>query len=141
MTDKQTFKQKWGDDFFASRGFIQFPAAILEYLGSWLRANDIRIILALLYFKYDQRNPYPSVATLAAMLGITPRAVQKTLHSLQEGGWIKIYAAHDPSGRQIANEIDFRPLRDQVNKMRRQGPPDWALGRIAYQRPLPYDEY
>lgn len=136
----QTFRQKWGDDFFASRGYIQFPSAILEYLGAILKPNELVLILTLLYWKFDDRRPFPSIHTLADCLAVTPRSLQRTLHTLQTNGWIKIYAAYDHSGRQLANEIDFRPLRAEINKKARLGLPGWALDKLTPQIRLPYTD-
>lgn len=141
MTNPQTFRQKWGDDFFASRGFIQFPSALLEYVGDiGLTAADISVVLALLYWKFDGAPPYPSVATIADQLGKSPRAVQRTLRGLEERGWITIHAAYAPDGQQGANLVDFTPLRKAINHRGRLKLPSWALDKITHQIRLPYDD-
>lgn len=143
MTDlpKLTFKQKWGDDFFSGRGFIQFPSAILEFAGrAGLTAAELSIILALLYWKFTSSCPYPSVQTIADQLSRTPRTIQRTLRGLEARGWIKITPAHYPDGRQGANLIDFTPMRTEINKQGHLGLPAWALDKLSSQSRLPLDD-
>jgi len=143
MTDlpKATFNQKWGDDFFSSRGFIQFPSALLEFNDSLgLTSQELAIILALLYWKFTSSTPYPSVTTIADQVHKSPRAVQYTLRGLEERGWIKITTAYHPDGSQGANLIDFTPLRREINKHGRLALPSWALAKLPAQKPLPLDD-
>lgn len=141
MTDPQTFRQKWGDDFFTSRGFIQFPSALLESAADVrLSGHDFGIILALLYWKFTRQPPYPSLSTLANQLGTTPRTVQRHLRSLEDRGWIKITTGYLPDGRQGANEVDFTPLRETINDKGRLGLPTWALDKLPPQESLPFEE-
>ncbi len=138
---KATFQQKWGDDFFSSRGFIQFPSALLEFSAHvGLTAPEISAILALLYWKFSSSIPYPSISLIAAQLNKDARTVQRTLRGLEDRGWIKITTAHFPDGRQGANLIDFTPLRRAINKHGRLGLPPWALDKLPAQDPLPLDE-
>jgi len=140
MTDlpKATFKQKWGDDFFTSRGFIQFPSALLEFAGHvGLTAQEISVILALLYWKFSSTTPYPSMTTIADQINRHPRSVQRTLRGLEERGWIKITTTYFPDGSQGANLIDFTPLRREINKHGRLDLPPWALDKLPAQNALP----
>jgi len=141
MTDlpKATFRQKWGDDWFSSRGFIQFPSALLEFAGHvGLSAPELSVILALLYWKFSSSTPYPSVATIAAQINKDARTVQRTLRALEDRGWIKITTAYHPDGSQGANLIDFTPLRSAINKHGRLGLPAWALDKLPPQDALPF---
>jgi len=138
MTDSlnpsQPWKQKWGDDFFSSRGYTQLPNALLEFAPQLhLHAKHLAVLAAILYWKFNDRDPFPSIHNIAAASGTSTRTVQRVLRELQERKLIIIHPAVCQDGRQTANSIDFRPLRHAINKLKRLGLPAWALDRFSAQ--------
>lgn len=139
MTDSlnpsQPWKQKWGDDFFSDRGYVQLPNALLEFAPQLhLKATHIAVITAILYWKFDHRDPFPSIHNIAAASGTSTRTVQRVLRDLE---YRKLIIIHHQTirrdARQTANAIDFRPLRHAINKLKRLGLPPWAQNRFSAQ--------
>jgi Helix-turn-helix domain len=126
-----TFRQKWGDDFFASRGHTQVPNALLEFgatLG--LEPAETGLLSHILFFKWDDGNPRPTIELLAKRLGKSVRMVRRYLRAIEEKGLLVIRPCYDQHGRQDANELDFTPLRDRINRL--QGAvTDLSQGRLS----------
>ena len=138
LPPSQPWRQKWGDDFFATRGYTQLPNALLEFAPKLhLKARHIAVIAAILYWKWDDRDPYPSIHTIASASGTSNRTVQRALRELERWHLLIIRpAASGPNGRQTQNTFDFRPLRLAINKLQRLGLPVWARDRFSAQRRL-----
>ncbi len=142
MTDSlnpsQPWKQKWGDDFFSGRGFVQVPCALLEFAPALrLRAKHIAVLAAILYWKYDARDPYPSIHHIAAAAGTSTRTVQRVLRDLEARKLLIIHrAVNDGNARQTSNSFDLRPLRGAINRLRRLALPPWAPNRFSAQEKL-----
>jgi len=112
-----TFRQKWGDDFFASRGHTQVPNALLEFSAELgLEPAEIGLLCHILFFKWDAGNPRPTIELLANRLGKSERAVRRYLRAIEEKGLLVIRPCYDEHGRQDANELDFTPLRYRINR-------------------------
>ncbi len=71
-----------------------------------LNSTEAVLIIQLHDFKWDDRHPFPTVGTLAARLGVTPRHVRDTMKALQERG----YLLRIPGARGGANRYDLGGL-------------------------------
>lgn len=123
MSEQTSFVQRWGDDAFAQRGFTMFPNAVLERaveLG--LEAPEGWLLLHIVYFKRGAHHPRLSVSTLAERLGRSPRMIRRYLAKLEEKGLLRVEPQYDKRGGQVANVLDFTPLRERLNAL--VAPPD-----------------
>jgi hypothetical protein len=88
QADAETLRKneaKWSKPLMAA-GWNALPNIIIEKqeaLG--LDALDMNIILHLSHYWWTAENlPFPSVATIAKAIGVTPRTVQKRISALHE---------------------------------------------------------
>lgn len=104
---------RWGDDLLDA-GFGTIPYAILDalpHLG--ITAEEFLFIIHVFRFKRDERNPYPSVETLARNMSKSTRTVQTYMSSLESSGYLKrIFRPNQSS------ELDFSGLLNAVRKLR-----------------------
>ena len=128
-SDQQPYqwRQKWGEDYFAQRGFVAVPSAVIEYaqeLG--IEPAEGWLICCILYWKWTEEPPYPSLAHIAQAVNKSERSVQRYLDSLEEKGLIRVVPQFDEDGRQTSNTIDFELLREKINELGRFELPAWA---------------
>lgn len=104
---------KWGERV-ASRGFAQLPNYLVQ-LNQFLGDDNLTpvellvlIQLSATWWKKDDL-PFPSVATLAARCGVSPRQVQRALNRLEE---LKLIQRVKRRTRGIisSNAYDLAPL-------------------------------
>lgn len=143
LPPSQPFEQVWGGDFFTSRGFTMVPNAVIEFAAKLhLQSKHIALITAALYWKWDDRKPYPCIRSLAAAAGCSYRTVQRTLADLERRNLVKVLPSRDKNGQQSSNLIDFTPLREAINEMTRVDLPAWAHDHIDPRQPsLPSYEW
>lgn len=104
---------RWGDDLLDA-GFGTIPYAILDalpHLG--ITAEEFLFIIHVFRFKRDERNPYPSVETLARNMSKSTRTIQKYMSSLESSGYLKRLFRPNQS-----SELDFSGLLNAVRKSR-----------------------
>jgi len=118
---------------------VQLPNALLEYAHQLqLRATHLAVIAAILYWKWDERDPYPTIHTIAQASGTSVRTVQRTLRELEQMELLIIHhTVRRRNGSQTTNTFDFTPLRRRINKLSRLGLPTWARDRFSAQPSLP----
>ena len=103
QADAETLRKnekKWSKPLMAA-GWNALPSIIIEKqqaLG--LDAIDMNIVLHLSqYWWTADKLPYPSVATIAKAIGVTPRTVQKRITALQAVGLLtRIQRRKTPKG-------------------------------------------
>lgn len=78
-----------------------------------LSSTEAMLVIQLMAYKWDERDPYPTVGTLAKRMGLTPRHVRDTLKTLQERG----YVARVPRERGGANRYDLSGLFKALEAM------------------------
>lgn len=121
------WRQKWGDDYFAQRGFVSVPSALVEYAGELgIEPAEGWLICCILYWKWTAEPPYPSIAHIAKAVNRSENSVRRYLDSLEEKGLIRVIPSFDETGRQTSNLIDFEPLREKINELGRFELPAWA---------------
>jgi DNA-binding transcriptional ArsR family regulator len=78
-----------------------------------LNSTEAMLVIHLVDFKWDERDPFPTVGTLATRMGLTPRHVRDTLKSLQERG----YVDRIPGASGGRNRYDLRGLFDALEAL------------------------
>lgn len=111
-TDEGSIEERWGKDLTGS-GWTAIPNALFVYsqdLG--LTSLDIVIILHLAKFWWRKGNdPHPSKKTLAAMIGVNPRTIQRAIAKLEDKQYIKRTERKSAShGGNTSNSYSFTGL-------------------------------
>lgn len=84
---------RWGnrDDLFYG-GFLVVPTKFFTTYASLrpraLTSAEALFVLHLMCFKWEADDPYPSYATLAKRMGVTPKMARLYAKSLQEKGYL-----------------------------------------------------
>lgn|GEM_PF-3070601 len=111
-TAEGSIEERWGKDLTGS-GWTAIPNALFVYsqdLG--LTSLDIVIILHLAKFWWRKGNdPHPSKKTLAAMIGVNPRTIQRAIAKLEDKQYIKRTERKSAShGGNTSNSYSFTGL-------------------------------
>lgn len=111
-------EKKWGKAV-CKLGFSVIPSLIFKAqarLG--LSSTQLVVLLQLAdHWWESDRHPYPSKATIAERLQLSPRQVQRQIEELEKAGFVKRvarYASH--KGRQ-ANQYDLSGLVERLKKL------------------------
>ena len=65
------------------------------------------LVVHLMEFKWDDKNPYPSYKTLALRMGVSDKRVRRLAQSLEQKGYLK-----RKMRMAMTNEFDLNPLFD-----------------------------
>lgn len=83
-----TFDHKWSSAI-AKHGFTSVPNLLLRHYSSiGINAPELRVIIALESYRWDDREPYPSIGSLANLLNVTPRRLRTLVASLDAKGLV-----------------------------------------------------
>ena len=90
----------------AENGFTAVPALFLSYYHELkVSSSEAMLVIHLLSFKWDEKNPFPRVALIAERMGMTETAVRQHARSLEKKGLIQRIPRIGTS-----NEFDLTPL-------------------------------
>jgi DNA-binding transcriptional MocR family regulator len=117
--------------------FIQIPRGLIRMTSP----REYQLIAALLAYRWTPESKiFPSVKTLAAEMGCTPRTVQRTVAALEARGWLVREYQYRPDGSQrsstyhLAGEL-LSMMTDSVDARAsepRQTPLTRGAGRTRY---------
>lgn len=104
-------EEKWGKDLWKA-GWVAFPAVIIERQRPMsLDHTDLAILLLLAnYWWSKDEHPRPAVSTMATILGVHSRTVQRHLNKLVAQGCLAKHLRPRPDGDNDTNLYDFGPL-------------------------------
>ena len=105
---------RWKHEKLFRHGYLAVPIAFLKYYANLkkfggLTQSEAMFVLQVMSFKWDDRSPFPSYATLAKRLGTGPKTVQRHAQSLEAKGYLKREARQGRS-----NAFEFTPLFDSL---------------------------
>lgn len=104
-----SFAAKWSDQI-AERGHTALPnLLIINQVKLGITDSELVTLIGLLLHKWDENDPYPSVARLAKYSGSTQITIRRHLRSLDKKGLIE---RKKRSG--TTNEYSLKPL---INKL------------------------
>lgn len=104
ISERKRVEERWGKAL-AAAGWTALPSTILIYqrkLGLDPLALNIVIQIAQ-YWWEPEKHPYPSKATLAAAIGVTPRAVQRRIAAMENVGLVRRIERKDGRGGNKSN--------------------------------------
>jgi len=94
-----------------SAGYTILPNVLLRhYAAVDLTEAELVLVLQLWTYWWDERAPFPSVATLAAHMGRTPRQIQQHVERLRGKGLLRVVPRFGANGKQLTNAYDLTPL-------------------------------
>jgi DNA-binding MarR family transcriptional regulator len=109
MTSNYDFTIKWSP-LLLGDGFTVIPNTLIEHQADLkITSSELNTIVGLLSFKWDDRKPWPSAATLSGYSGLAVHTIRTNLRNLEKKGFIK---RHHINGR--SNEYDFQPLLERL---------------------------
>jgi len=107
---------RWGGHtVILGDGFTPVPRSFLKYAAELkpysLGPAEVSFVLNLMYFKWDERAPFPSYATLAGRMGISVQYARDIARKLARKGFL-IRTIR----RGLPNQFDLQPLFDALAK-------------------------
>jgi hypothetical protein len=135
---------RFGEEILA-RGHTAIPNLVLNYyvpLG--LTGPELLFTIHVWQHWWSDRDPYPSLRTIATRMGISVRQAKRYVESLESKGFLRVVERFLPDGSQTTNEFDYSPLiRAVVKAARADGALDPgaapAIVRRTRSRPVPGD--
>lgn len=96
--EEYTFDNKWSPAI-AAHGHTSIPNLLLrQYISLGITTPELRMIIALEMYRWDDKEPYPGVTALARLTDVTPRRARAILTSLHTKGLVmRTIRNHDTS--------------------------------------------
>jgi len=121
-----SIRDKWGEAL--DNGFVVIPSALIRYQYK-LGISDGEVValmnLLMSWWKVDEL-PFPSTATLATRMNVTPRTVQRHIERLEEKRLIKrIWSAERREKHRTIARYDMNGIVAELKR----------LGAIGHQAP------
>jgi DNA-binding transcriptional ArsR family regulator len=115
---RRAFEAKWGAEV-AEAGFVMVPALLLERVPELkLTATQLQLLIVLIRFWYfSDKMPFPSVARLAQLTGLSERSVQRSMSSLRKAGLIAVRQGRKRNGEALSNIYDLSPLIARLQRL------------------------
>lgn len=116
VTEK-VLEAKWGKTLLAA-GFTALPNVIFQYQKA-LKLNplDVNILLHLAsYWWKPNENPWPAKGTIADLINVDPRTVQRHIGKMEKLGYVKRIERKATAGDNLSNEYDLRGLIKATKK-------------------------
>lgn len=144
--DAYRLSVRFGEEILA-RGHTAIPNLVLNYyvpLG--LTGPEVLFTIHVWQHWWSDRDPYPSLRTIATRMGISVRQAKRYVESLEGKGFLRVVERFLPDGSQTTNEFDYSPLiRAVVNAACADGALDPsaapAIVRRARSRATPDDTF
>jgi len=115
---QQESEKKWGRSVM-NFGFAIFPSLIFRAQAR-LGLNPVQLVLLLHladHWWYFAKMPYPSKATLAERMSLSPRQIQRYLTDLEVGGFIQRVERFAGHKGQQSNEYNLTGLVNKLQKL------------------------
>lgn len=130
--DQYSFDKKWSPAI-AAHGFTALPNLLLKnYKALGITTPELRIIIAIELHRWDDKQPWPSIGTLASIAGITSRRARVLVTSLHDKALV-IRSERDND----TNTYSFEKLIFKLDQLAtsslppgRKEPPSWEETRL-----------
>jgi DNA replication protein len=114
--NQYSFVSRFG--IIADSGTTTIPRLITNHYAELGIKPQVAMLIVHIYdFKWDSRDPYPSLEKVAKLMGLTRRAINKYLEELKKKKLLDVYERFDPQFGQQTNIYDFTRLVDKVVKL------------------------
>lgn len=110
----------WGDIGLEQKDFTMVPFLLTRNMGRLgINGNACAMIMVLMSYKWDSRNPFPSIPTLAGHLGWSERTVQRTLKEMEAVNLLKReFRRHGQDND--TSVFDLSPLFEKMLELTRE---------------------
>src|SRR3712207_4336742 len=101
---------RFGDDILQA-GFTAVPNLVLNhYAALGITPGEMMFIIHVWQYWWTERDPYPSLKTIAAKMNVSRRQVSNYTQSLKSKGLLVVHERQDPELGQVTSEYDFELL-------------------------------
>ena len=101
---------RFGDDILQA-GFTAVPNLVLDHYASLgITPGEMMFIIHLWQYWWTEKDPYPSLKTIAAKMSVSRRQVSNYTQSLKTKQFLLVHERQDPERGQVTSEYDFTPL-------------------------------
>ena len=109
-------------DRMLDAGHTAVPNLVLRhYARLGVTPAELVFVLEVWTFWWSERDPFPSLGTIADRMGISRRQARNYVHSLKERGHLAVTERSAPGRGQLTSEYDFGPFLDAVRKLDSKG--------------------
>lgn len=113
-------------DAVLEAGHTAIPNLVLNHYAALnVSPGELVFVLICLQHKWTVRDPYPSLGTVAARMGVSRRQARNYAHGLRTKGLLVVSERVMPGKGQLSNTYDFGPLIRavvEVENTERQAP-------------------
>ena len=110
--NKYSFEKKWSSSI-AKHGYTEVPNLILQYQPELkMTTPELRTLIAILSFKWDSKNPWPSNSSIGKRANTTSSTVRKHVSKLEEKGLLRRIGR-----RGFTNKYDVSPLKEKLEEL------------------------
>lgn len=101
---------RFGDDILQA-GFTAIPNLVLDHYSSLgITPGEMMFIIHVWQYWWTEKDPYPSLRTIAGKMSVSRRQVSNYTQSLKSKGLLLVHERQDPERGQVTSEYDFSPL-------------------------------
>ncbi len=107
---------RWSEELL-DWGFTPIVNVLLDnYTHLGLSSQEFILVVHLMRFKWDDKHPFPSYATLATKMGLHPRRVKQVAKDLETKGFLERIERRE-AHRTKTNLFDLTPLFEQLSQI------------------------
>lgn len=125
---------RFGDQILQA-GFTSVPNLVLNhYAELGITPAEMMFIIHMWQFRWTERDPYPSLATIADRMDVSWRQAHRYAKSLEQKGFLTIKSRQEPGRGQVTSEYDFEPLLKAVlelDKLDTSGDGNTSIGNAG----------
>lgn len=108
---------RFGDQVLQA-GFTSVPNLVLNhYAELGITPAEMLFTIHMWQFRWTERDPYPSLTTIADKMDVSWRQAHRYATSLKDKGFLIIKSRQEPGRGQVTSEYDFEPLIKAVLKV------------------------
>jgi hypothetical protein len=101
---------RFGDQVLQA-GFTSIPNLVLNhYAELGISPAEMMFTIHMWQFRWTERDPYPSLTTIADKMDVSWRQAHRYANSLKDKGFLNIKSRQEPGRGQVTSEYDFEPL-------------------------------
>src|SRR3712207_165398 len=105
---------RFGDELLQA-GFTAVPNLVLRhYVSLSITPTEMMFIIHIWQYWWNEKDPYPSLRTIADRMGISWRNAQRYVASLKQKAVLVVTPRFAAGLGQMTNEYDFSPLTRAV---------------------------
>ena len=105
---------RFGDELLQA-SITAVPNLVLKhYVALGITPTEMMFIIHIWQYWWNEKNPYPSLRTIADRMGISWRNAQRYVASLKQKAVLVVTPRFATGLGQMTNEYDFSPLTQRV---------------------------